>query len=325
MNEFSLINKIKQKNYKQAGLIKGVGDDAAVFSNNNSHIVTAIDTFTENVHFTKKTLSSKQIGYRVLAANLSDLAAMGAKPAYYLVSIVIPDNWTESNILSIFQGMNEIASRYHVDLIGGDTVSGEKLTVTVTVIGLCHPKKVRYRSDAQAGDIVFITGTLGDAQAGLYSLVNDEVSVQDKAYFIKRHQRPTPRITFSNLLENVKRLSLNDISDGITNEAAEIAEASQVTIHLCDENIPIHPSLQQFPYQLKNNWIYNGGEDFELIGTVAREEWAKVKEAANKTKTPITKVGYVTYNSETNGNVYLWKNNKKERLIKKGYTHLSRR
>src|SRR5690625_2905826 len=127
MDEFSFINSIQQHTYKQSSVLKGIGDDAAVFRQTAKDVVTAVDTFVEDVHFSRKTMNSFHIGYRALAANISDLAAMGALPAFYLVSIVIPTTWSMREINQIFSGMKELASTYQLDLIGGDTVSGKEL------------------------------------------------------------------------------------------------------------------------------------------------------------------------------------------------------
>src|SRR5690625_1964019 len=128
MEEFSLIQALKQSYYTNSTLIRGIGDDAAVFRQSSEDIVTAVDTFVENIHFSRKTMSSFDIGYRALAANISDMAAMGALPAFYLTSIVVPKTWVEHEILSIFDGMKSLASEYGMDLIGGDTVRSEEQT-----------------------------------------------------------------------------------------------------------------------------------------------------------------------------------------------------
>src|SRR5699024_5500806 len=167
MDEFALIEIIKQKTYRQSGLIKGIGDDGAVFRNRSSDIVTCVDTFVDRVHFSQETMSFYHVGYKCLAVNISDLCAMGASPSFYLVSIVVPDSVGSDYIKQIYDGMDAFAKRYAIDLIGGDTVSGEQLMITVTAIGNVPENRVRYRSTAQIGDYIFVTGTLGDAQACL--------------------------------------------------------------------------------------------------------------------------------------------------------------
>lgn len=319
MDEFSLINKIKQRNYKQSSLLKGIGDDAAVFRETANDTVVAVDTFVEGVHFTNETMNPFHIGYRALGANLSDLAAMGASPTYYLVSIVVPKTWKKAAISDLFAGMNELASKYSIDLIGGDTVSGDNLILSVTIIGKLEKDKARYRHAAEVDDIVFVTGTLGDARAGLYLLQND-LKNKNRDYFIKRHRMPTPRIEFARGLSRLNRIALNDVSDGVANEAHEIAVASQVSIILIDELVPVHPSYKEFPFEFQSKWKYFGGEDFELLGTVPKVDWPFVQNVAKELNLKITAVGSVIEKDEEN--VYLKQNETYEPLNKAGYTHL---
>lgn len=319
MDEFSFIEAIKQNHYKQSSLQRGIGDDAAVFHNGTNDIVVAVDTFVEGVHFTENTIDSYKLGYRALAANFSDLAAMGALPKYYLVSIVVPDDWKREKVLDIFQGMGALADHYRADLIGGDTVSGSGLVLSVTVIGEVEKGKSRYRNTAKPGDVVFVTGTLGDSRAGLHILQN-KVSMEDGDYFIKRHQMPEPRIDFAYALKRIERLALNDISDGVGNEAHEIAEASEVTIVLYDEKIPVHPCLKQFSKEMQEDWKYFGGEDFELVGTVPEKDWPTVQETAEQMNMLISRVGFVT--NKNKHAVYVNKQGTLSPLEKAGYTHL---
>ena len=320
MDEFSFIDSIKQNSYNQKSLLKGIGDDAAVFSQPEKDIVTAVDTFVEGIHFTRKTMNPFHIGYRALAANLSDIAAMGASPAFYLVSIIIPKGWSEETLKQIFSGMKELADKYKVDLIGGDTVSGAELSISITIIGYVEKGKARYRNAAQVDDIVFVTGTLGDARAGLHILTN-ELEYDEADYFIERHRLPSPRLNFATQLSGLARVALNDISDGIANEAAEIAVASDINIILKDELIPVSASYKQFPEHLQHKWKYFGGEDFELLGTTTQNDWEAVREIAIHTNTMITKIGYVS-KEKNNGLVFLNKDNELMQLQKKGYSHL---
>lgn len=320
MDEFSFIDSIKQATYKQSTLLKGTGDDAAVFRQPSQDIVTAVDTFVEGVHFSRQTMTPFHIGYRALAANISDMAAMGASPVFYLVSIVIPTHWSESELNEIYDGMRSLATTYPIDLIGGDTVSGKELCLSITVIGYVASGKARYRNVAEDGDIVFVTGTLGDSQAGFHMLTNPG-QFMDKGFYHRRHRLPNPRVDFALKLENIPRLALNDISDGIANEASEIAEASGVSITLTFEKLPTSESFGQFKKEQQRNWILFGGEDFELIGTVSKKNWSFVKQAAKQTNTQLTEIGYVDTSKHF---VYLQEGNERMPLDKKGYTHISR-
>lgn len=321
MDEFSFIRSIQQKTYKQPSIIKGVGDDAAVFRQTSQDIITAMDTFVEGVHFTRETMDPFHMGYRVLAANISDMAAMGAMPAFYLVSIVIPETWSEADLFAIYKGMKHMAAVYSMDLIGGDTVAGKELSITVSVIGYADKHKARYRSDAEAGDIVFVTGTLGDSQAG-YHILTNPAAYKDENYYIKKHRMPSPRVAFATALAVVQRVALNDISDGIANEAAEIAQASNTFVHIFSEKLPVSNSFHQFSSRLQWKWKLFGGEDFELLGTVSEKDWSNVKKVAEKTKTPITEIGYVGYNVNKDPYVLLHEENQIRRLEKHGFNHL---
>ncbi|WP_371069333.1 thiamine-phosphate kinase [Sediminibacillus sp. JSM 1682029] len=326
MDEFSFIRSIAPKVHRQSGLIKGIGDDTAVFRQPYQDIVTAVDTFVEGVHFTRKTMAPYHVGYRVLAANISDIAAMGGTPAFYMISIVIPEGWSEEDLASIYKGMDDLASLYHIDLIGGDTVSGKELSISVTIIGYVEQNKVRYRSHAREKDIVFATGTLGDASAGLDLLTNADsgrgLPEEARNYFIHRHRMPSPRVSFAKALHAAERVALNDISDGIANEAAEIAEASNVSLHLYDEQIPVHQSFKRFNREQQRKWKLFGGEDFELLGTIPERDWPIVLSAANKAMIPVAKIGVVTTPSSGAGNVVLHEGNRHTILDKAGYTHL---
>ena len=322
MDEFSFINSIKQSLYKQSSLVKGVGDDAAVFRQQTQDIVTAVDTFVENIHFTRQTMPPFYIGYRALVANISDIAAMGASPAFYLVSIIIPKTWTENECMEIFSGMKKVGKEYRMDLIGGDTVSGSELSISITVIGYVNRGQARYRSVAKDQDVVFVTGTLGDSRAGLHMLLNQGDYINE-SYFKERHQMPTPRIDFVNGLQQIPRMALNDISDGIANEATEIAEASEVDIHLVEEAIPLAESFDQFSDHLQEKWKYFGGEDFEILGTVPLKNWSHVQSVADRVGIQVTEIGKVVLPRKESGNVYLQKGNQVRPLTKNGYTHLT--
>lgn len=318
MDEFNLIENIKQKYYRESTLVKGIGDDAAVFNQNNQSIVTAVDTFVENVHFIKnKTMSAKNIGYRCLAANISDIAAMGAKPKFYLVSVVIPCNWKEYEVLNVFSGLDDLAKQYNMDLIGGDTVSGTEFVLSITVIGYVAKEKIRYRSNAKVNDIVFVTGSLGDAAVGLEIILND-LEIENKNYFIQRHQKPSPNVLFSNAIKPIDRVCLNDISDGISSELNEIAKASKVSIMIEDELVPIKKELKKLTEEQINTFKYTGGEDFELVGTTSKENWLKIKEIIKPFNIDVTEIGRVI--ESKNDQVYL---NSINKILKpNGYIHL---
>ncbi|QGH33132.1 thiamine-phosphate kinase [Gracilibacillus salitolerans] len=325
MEEFDFIRSIKPDFYRQSSVVKGIGDDAAIVRHTNKDIITTVDTMVENVHFSSKTTEPFHIGYRALAANISDIAAMGGMPTSYVVSIAIPDSWSADELQEIYHGMDDLAKVFNMDLIGGDTVSGEQLVLSITVLGTVLKGKARYRSDAQEHDIIFVTGTLGDAACGLHILLNASQTDREKyRYFIDRHRMPMPRVSFINQCEAIKRLSLNDISDGIANEANEIAVASDKTLLIEYNKVPSHPQLSNFSSEQQFNWMLSGGEDFELIGTVSEKDWEQLETIAMKTNTKISAIGTVRNDLKKNGTVWLQHNHESNRLKKSGYTHLRR-
>ncbi|WLV25162.1 thiamine-phosphate kinase [Aciduricibacillus chroicocephali] len=319
MDEFSFIASLRQPFYKQSSLIKGIGDDAAVLRNPSEDLVISVDTFAEGIHFTRQTMSLEDIGYKALAANISDLAAMGARPAFYLLSLAIPKEWEMEDVQRIIMGMREIGDTFNMDLIGGDTVSSGSLVLSVTVMGYVDQDRASYRSTAEEGDVVFVTGTLGDSAKGLQLLLQPEQELEHRTYFESRHQRPSPRAKFAYEVAKHTRVTLNDISDGIASEANEIAESSSIDLHIQYEQLPVHEALSEDDE--KDKWILSGGEDFELIGTVARKDWPIVHKVASQTNVQVTEIGKVVPKSGEIGQAWLRKEGLMSRLNKSGYNH----
>lgn len=316
MDEFEFIKKITPSYYHQSTL-KGIGDDAAVLDLSQEKTVIAMDTFVEDIHFIKdQTVTAYSLGQRALTANLSDLAAMGARPVSYLVSVTKTADWSQEELLACFAGMGDLAKRYQIDLVGGDTTSGSKFSLTLTIIG--QTNRVRYRHEAKVGDIIFVTGTLGDARAGLEILLNNQE--KHHAYLVKRHQQPTARLEFSNNLSALPRLALNDVSDGLSSELNEIAQASLVNLHVEEDLIPVSTEFLNFNHAKKDEWKLSGGEDYELLGTTSSSNWEKVLREASKLNLKVTKIGYVTEKS-TQPKVYLKEKNQLSILPSQGYNH----
>src|SRR5699024_7202081 len=165
-------------------------------------------------------------------------------PKFYLVSIIIPDNMKREKLMDIHNGMDTLAKQYNMDLIGGDTVSGEELSLSVTIIGHVNPNEVRYRSDAKPNDIVFVTDTLGDAALGLH-LLQINKKIKHSKYFVSKHQHHNPVIEFAHKASKINRIALNDVSDGIAYELQEISDASNVYIIIDDDASLISDELKE--------------------------------------------------------------------------------
>ncbi|RBW67575.1 thiamine-phosphate kinase [Bacillus taeanensis] len=324
-DEFGFIQSIIPKKTYQSSLITGIGDDAALFQGNSKYEeVICLDTMVEGIHFKKNTMRPFHIGYKALAANISDLAAMGAIPTYYLVSIAVPKKgWNDAELDEIYQGMNALAEQYKMDLIGGDTVStSSELVISITVMGRVEKNRHLLRSNASDGDIVFITGCLGDSAGGLELLLEKGLDYsynEIEKTLIQAHQLPSPQVKMGRILAaSGLRVSLNDISDGIASEANEIAEASNVKVVLEYEKLLMSEALLTYPNEKRENWVLFGGEDFQLIGTVPKTAWSEICEACKKAGQTIQTVGYI---KKGEPQVILKKENEEKVLAKKGFNH----
>lgn len=326
-DEFEFINQIAPKNTYQTALIKGIGDDAALIGQDPmSELVICLDTMVEGIHFLESTMRPSHIGHKALAANISDIAAMGGIPTFYLVSIATPGHWSKENLLEIFEGMRELGDQYQMDLIGGDTVStNDSLVLTVTVIGKVEKGKHLLRSNSRPGDIIFVSGIPGESAAGLSLLLEKGIDFpfnNDEVHLIKRHQLPQPRVELGSILANVNhRVALNDISDGVASEAHEIAAESNVTLVIEKDRVPYSSFIKNISRKQQLDWFFYGGEDFELLGTIDKSYWKDIQLKAKAKGIPVCKIGYV---SEGPASVLLKEEDQLVAIEKKGYNHFKK-
>lgn len=320
MDEFKFIETIKPNYYQQSSVIKGIGDDGAIVQPpSGTQLIIATDTMVEHVHFSFDYMSLEDVGYRVLAANISDLAAMGSFPLYYIVNISSPKSFANSSLVKLINGMKELAGLYQMDLIGGDTTSSEQLVITVTVFGAVLPNKSRLRNLAQAGDVVFVTGNLGEVGYGLHLIHHQKFDPEN--YFIKKHIRPVPRMDFVEKTKDIKRICLNDVSDGISSELNEIAESSNVLIEIDWSSIPIHEDMQSVEKDLLKRFALSSGEDFELVGTCSPNDWKIINKTCVSQNLKVTKIGDVFPSKNNQSEVYIKDGMQKIKLGREGYQH----
>ncbi|MCC9022090.1 thiamine-phosphate kinase [Bacillus nakamurai] len=323
MDEFDLIHSITPHTLHHTSVDVGIGDDAAVYTASpHFQQIVCLDTMVEDVHFKLEYSSPEDIGYKALAVNISDIAAMGGIPKFYLVSLAVPACWQAPEVQAMYEGMTELAKLYRMDLIGGDTVSAsDKAVVTVTVIGEVEKGLACLRSSARPGDVVFVTGDIGSSAAGLSLLLRetDPSACSERDYFIQKHKRPVPRVQVGRFCSRLQRAALNDISDGLASELNEIAEASSVTIEIEENLLPVHPDLRKAHSKWKE-WALFSGEDFELAGTVSQKEWTWLLDRCKASGVPIKQVGTVCERKEAN---VLMKTGDQKRIVleKKGYNH----
>jgi thiamine-monophosphate kinase len=273
--EFDLIAILRDRvAIARADVRLGIGDDAAILAAPAGHqLVMTTDTLVGGVHFPHST-RPEDIGWKSLAVNLSDLAAMGATPAWVLLSLTLPDA-DRSFVERFADGFAELASQHHVALIGGDTTRGA-LTIGVTAIGFVPDDQALRRDGARVGDLVFVTGTLGDAAAGLRCLDKRAASHADLAAapdavreaLIARLDRPTPRIAAGIVLRE-SASSCIDVSDGLLADLGHVAQRSGVAIEISSELLPASPALlQTFDSSTRLVLQASGGDDYELAFTL---------------------------------------------------------
>ncbi|WP_168188808.1 thiamine-phosphate kinase [Thermoflavimicrobium daqui] len=298
--EFSFIHSLLAHRQIQTNRIEvDVGDDAAVVvPHPNRSLVMTCDTMVETIHFLRETMQPFDIGWKLLASNLSDIAAMGGVPTYALVSVAVPPSWALAEIEEIYHGIYTLANQYQVTIMGGDTVKAPSdLTLTITLLGEIEHGQALLRSSAKPGDIVFVSGVLGDSAAGLHLLLNHPTKTEHFPKLVAAHCRPQPQIEIGRkLVETGFRLTCDDISDGLAQEAWEIARASQVAIVLDKDKIPLSHSMVQFAKKVQKDpyeWVWFGGEDYQLIGTVSQENWVKLKQMAKELGFCLTRIGHI--------------------------------
>ena len=278
-DEFALIDRLTQQSIYNSTYVKvGVGDDCAVYDTpRDVDQLVSTDMMVEGIHFSESTTAPFDVGYRLGAANISDIAAMGGTPRHMVVSIAVPKGRDTSYVEEVYSGLRNICADYDVNIIGGDTVSTEgPFVISATVFGDVPKHQSVLRSGAQDGDAVFITNYLGLSYVGLHSLLEGS---EDYPVSRSVHQRPIPHLECGIIARDLGATSMNDISDGLSSELNEIAKASQVTIYIDESKLPIHPEVHAYceshdmsPYFP----MWTGGEDFQLVGTIPADKAEKL-------------------------------------------------
>ena len=269
LSEFELIDRyFRDCGARRADVPLGIGDDAAVLEcPPGKQLVAAIDTLVEGVHFPVGSPPAS-IGHRALAVNLSDLAAMGAEPAWALLAITLRE--VQEEWLSEFsRGLCALALEHNVALVGGNTTAGP-LSITIQILGFIEPSRALRRSGARPGDIVFVTGTPGDSAGGLSFELENQKTLSGPSHITLRNRFlfPTPRVSLGRHLLDYASACI-DVSDGLLGDAGKLAQASGCAVELEYSAIPISVSLADaFGEQRARELALSGGEDYELCFTV---------------------------------------------------------
>jgi thiamine-monophosphate kinase len=293
MNEFDFINKLRaltRERGNAVGLVRGIGDDAAVFNAfSGSNVVVTTDLLAEDVDFRRDTTQPQFLGYKALAVSLSDIAAMGARPRWALLSVGVPAAVWQSNFLDKFyEGLLELADNYGVKLIGGDiSRTPEKIVIDSIVIGECAERRSVLRAGAKPGDQIFVTGFLGDAAAGLRLIErgarldpNQKTEQHLVDRLLLRQLRPEPRVGWGLLIgEQQLASAMIDISDGLSSDLNHLCAESEVGAVIDASLLPIDPLVTELSGRRALDPLMlalHGGEDFELLFTVSPENIARL-------------------------------------------------
>ena len=279
--EFRLIDRIRERTAQGRDDVRlGIGDDAALLAvPEGQELAVAIDTMVEGVHFPRDTAPA-DLGWKALAVNLSDLAAMGATPAWALLALTMPrggDAQARQRFVDEFaEGFARLAQPHRLALVGGDTTSGP-LAVSVAVHGFVPPGKALRRAGAKPGDVVMVTGTLGDAAAGLHLLQHGGADGMLVDYLVERLQRPTPRVAAGLALRERASACL-DVSDGLVADLGHICAASGVGAEIESALLPRSSALLGlFDDGSARDFALGGGDDYELCFTVPAARAAEVQ------------------------------------------------
>ncbi|MFD1142346.1 thiamine-phosphate kinase [Larkinella insperata] len=309
VGEIALIQRLS-RDFAQTShteTVRGIGDDAAVIDTGGpDYWLISTDMLLEGVHFDLAYSPLKHLGFKAVAVNVSDIAAMNGTPLQITVSIALSNRFSVEAVEELYAGIKAACEAYRVDLIGGDTTSSRSgLVISVTVTGKVAKDKITYRNTAKPNDVVCVTGDLGAAFLGLQLLEREKQVFlsdpnmqpeigEDKSYVLERQLRPSARTDIVYELQDlgIVPTAMIDVSDGLASELMHICTQSGTGAVIFDENIPIDDVSYLVATELNLSPLtaaLNGGEDYELLFTIRPHEFEKLKNHAR-----ITPIGYLT-------------------------------
>jgi len=296
LGEFGLIDllaKIAPQGGPEHHMVVGIGDDAAAWQGDDSAVLATTDAMVEGVHFTTGT-PWWELGWKALAVNLSDIAAMGGVPGHALVNLSLPSNTEVDDVTQLYRGMAELANQQKVAVVGGNITSAPVVMITVTVIGRGLKEGILRRSAAAPGDRIAVTGYLGSAASGLRMLTGGLKFPPEAAALLKKaHLQPQPRIAEGQILVKQGVRAAIDISDGLVPDLGHVCAASKVGATVRVNAVPVHPQMQEAFGKDALKMALTGGEDYELL-FAAKERVVEEVKAALGENCPVTVIGAIT-------------------------------
>ncbi|MBK9291639.1 MAG: thiamine-phosphate kinase [Bacteroidetes bacterium] len=306
LGEFGLIDRLTAAMpVFNASTLKAVGDDAAVLGFGTQRILLSVDLLVEGVHFDLTYTPLKHLGYKAVAVNISDIAAMNGRATQIVVGLAVSNRFSVEALDELYAGMRLACERYKVDLVGGDTTSSTSgLMISITVIGEAEEDQITYRSGASQGDLLCVSGDLGAAYMGLLLLEREKAEfranpnmqpdLEGHDYVLQRQLKPEPRTDIVDALRKagIKPTAMIDISDGLASEVLHLCKASAVGCHVYENKLPLDPamlSLCQDFRMVPAVAALNGGEDYELLFTIRQADYPKILEVKD-----VTIIGHMT-------------------------------
>jgi thiamine-monophosphate kinase len=333
LGEFGLIERVKSSfSLQNSTSLVGIGDDAALIACGEEYLLVTTDMLLESVHFDLSYMPLQHLGYKAVVANVSDIAAMNGKPEQVTVALAFSNRFSLEAIDSLYDGIRSACENYKVDLVGGDTsASASGLVISITALGRVSKGKETLRSTAKVNDIICVTGDLGAAYLGLQVLerekqvflTNPEMQpdLEKYEYLVGRQLRPEARMDIVHELadKEVVPTSMIDISDGLASELLHLSKSSGVGIKIFEDKVPIDAGAFETAIEFKIDPItcaLNGGEDYELLFTIAPSDYEKLKNHPD-----IHFIGHVHNNPQQN--VMLTKQETIVPLKAQGWNHFS--
>lgn len=295
LGEFGLIDHLTSDVHPiQPTTIKGVGDDAAVLDiGGGKAMVICTDMLVEDIHFDLMYTPLKHLGYKAVIVNLSDVYAMNATPTQITVSIAISSKYTVEALTELYEGIHLACKVYGVDLVGGDTTSSPRgMTISITAVGTAAVDKIVYRSTAQKGDILCVTGDLGAAYLGLQLLEREkqvylahpsmQPELEERQHLLEKQLKPEARKdSIAYFAKNdLLPTSMIDISDGLASEVHHLCRQSGLGAFIEEGKVPMHPDVEEISLKFRIDPItaaLHGGEDYELLFTIAESDLEKIR------------------------------------------------
>ena len=324
IGEFDLIDRVNSISGRPASDVRiGIGDDAALVSHDSNEILLTTDALVENVHFTNK-IPPHAVGYKAIAVNISDIAAMGGKPKHILISLSLPGHTEVEVVDEIYKGMIDCAKKFGAGIVGGNMSKSKEIVINVTVTGTVEPKNLRKRGTALVGDSILVTGSLGGSAAGLLAIENGIIDPDEYRgnELLEKHLYPKALVEESRVLAKLGSRAQEDISDSLYLDLSNICLASNVGAVVDVSKVPVAPEASEVEKSINIdplNLALSGGEDYELLLTASKEEVKKMREGLlRETGTELSEIGEIVAGS---GVRFIDSTGEEIRYDKSGYDH----